>query len=83
MSHREQIKRWHNQLFKIMECIRMRYVSISIVALRGLWFNGKNMSKFDSCDSNYTRLIWTYSLMVKLTAHNGRSVVRFHLCPLS
>ena len=27
-------------------------------------------------------LFRTYSLMVKLTAHNGRSVVRFHLCPL-
>ena len=27
-------------------------------------------------------IIWTYSLMVKLTAHNGRSVVQFHLCPL-
>ena len=27
-------------------------------------------------------ILWTYSLMVKLTAHNGRSVVQFHLCPL-
>ena len=32
-------------------------------------------------DGDY--ILWTYSLMVKLTAHNGRSVVRFHLCPLS
>lgn len=42
----------------------------------------RKMSRFDSYHSKYTRLIWTYSLMVKLTAHNGRSVVRFHLCPL-
>lgn len=40
------------------------------------------MSGFDSHRSQYARLIWTYSLMVKLTAHNGRSVVQFHLCPL-
>lgn len=32
-------------------------------------------------DGDY--ILWTYSLMVKLTAHNGRSVVQFHLCPLS
>lgn len=44
-------------------------------------FNGKNMSRFDSYHSKYACLIWTYSLMVKLPAHNGRSVVRFHLTP--
>lgn len=41
MSHREQIKRWHNQLFKIIKRIRVRHVSVSVAAMSALCFDGK------------------------------------------
>lgn len=58
-SYREQIKRWHNQLFKIIRHIRVRHVSVSVAAMSALCFDDKKMSRFDSYHSKYACLIWT------------------------
>ena len=55
----------------IIEYVRMRHVTISVVALRGYGSMVRTWVGLTPIILKYTRLIWTYSLMVKLALYNN------------